>query len=82
MRHLSISMGLLLTYGVVNMSYTLSTGHPIYDPLNFKDIMSYVFMVILAGLECLGYFGLYHLTNWKLKKIQSKESKYSQVKGE
>jgi hypothetical protein len=80
LRHLPLSMGLLLTYGVVNMSYTLATGHPIYDPLNFKDVMSFVWIVLLAGLECLGYFGLHHLTNWKLKKVHSRDNKYDQVK--
>jgi hypothetical protein len=69
LRHLPISMGLMLTYGVVNMSYTLATGRPIYPPLNYHDVMSFVWMIVLAGLEGGGYFGFYHLTIWKLKKV-------------
>jgi hypothetical protein len=69
LRHLPISMGMMLAYGVVNMSYTLATGHPIYDPLTYKDVMSFVWMILLAALEGGGYYGFYHLTNWKLSKV-------------
>ena len=69
LRHLPISMGIMLIYGVVNMTYVLTTGKPIYPPLNYKDVMSFVYMILLAALEGAGYFGFYYLTLWKLKKV-------------
>lgn len=55
-------MFMMLMYGVVNMSYVLSTGKTIYAPLNYHDVMSFVWMIVLAGLEGFGYLGLYSLT--------------------
>jgi hypothetical protein len=66
-------MGLMLIYGVVNMAYTLATGTPIYKPLNYHDVMSFVWMIVLAGLEGGGYYGFYHLTNWKLRKVHQQD---------
>jgi hypothetical protein len=71
LRHLPLSMGLMFIYGIVNMTYTLLSGDPIYKPLTFKNVMSYVWVIVLGGLEGGAYFGLYHLTLWKLKKVQN-----------
>ena len=70
LRHLIVSLFVMLCYSVVNLSWTLSTGTPVYAPLNFKDVMSYVFSLILFGMEGLGYVGLYYLTRWKLGVIE------------
>jgi len=69
LRHLPLSMGILLIYGIVNMTYTLVTHKPIYPPLNFHDFMSFVWAVVLVGLEAAGFLGMYHLTQWKLRKV-------------
>lgn len=66
-------MGMMLAYGIVNMTYTLVTGNPIYKPLNYKDVMSFVWMILLAALEGAGYFGFYYLTLWKLKKVHQQD---------
>ena len=55
MVHLPVSIFLMLAYGIVNLSYTISTGTPVYPPLNFKDAMSYVWIVVLALLETATY---------------------------
>ena len=69
MKHAKVSVGILLIYGVVNIAKTVATGEPVYPPLNFKDVMSYVYSVLLIGFEVLNYFALTHLTQWKLKKM-------------
>ena len=55
------------------MAYTLATGTPIYKPLNYHDVMSFVWMIVLAGLEGGGYYGFYHLTIWKLRKVHQQD---------
>jgi len=79
LRHLPISMGMMLCYGIVNMTYVLTTGKVIYKPLNYHDTMSFVWMVVLASLEGLAYFGMYYLTQWKLTKIQSSDIRNNSV---
>jgi len=72
-RHLPLTTGMILSYGIVNMTYTLITHNPIYKPLNFRDVMSYVWVTLLACLEIGGFIGLCYLTQWKLKKIQERD---------
>jgi hypothetical protein len=69
LRHMPISAALMLIYGIVNFVKTLVTGVPVYPPLNFKDVMSYVWSVLLLGLEFIGYIAMFYFTRWKLKKI-------------
>ncbi len=70
LRHLPVSVFVMLMYGIVNIAKTLATGVPVYPPLNFHDVMSYVWSVLLFVLEGLGYLGLYYLTKFKLRKIE------------
>ncbi len=69
-RHLPVAMGLLLIYGLVNMTWTLETGHPVYPPINFKSAMTAVWVILLALLEIGGFFLMSWLTKLKLNKIQ------------
>lgn len=68
-RHLSVSVAVMMVYGLVNLTKTLVTGVPVYPPLNFHDVMSYVYTLLLVVLEFLGYVVLYYLTRCKLQKI-------------
>ena len=72
-RHLAVSINIMFIYGLVNLLYTLSTGTPVYPPLNFKDALSYVWLLVLAFLECATYYGLTVLTRWKIGKIINSE---------
>lgn len=76
MKHCPVSVGILVFYGIFNMAWTFTTGIPVYDPLNFKDLMSYVWIVLLLGLEVLGYFTLTHLSRWKNSKNLVEPSKF------
>lgn len=69
LRHLPVSLFVMLMYGIVNIAKTLATGVPVYPPLNFHDTMSFVYAVLLIVLEGLGYLALYYLTKLKLRKI-------------
>jgi len=55
-RLLPLSMILLLVYGIVNMAWTLSTGNPVYPPINFKSGMTAVWILLLALLEVGGFY--------------------------
>ena len=65
--HLPLAMLIMLIYGLVNLTYTLSTGTPVYPPLNFKDAMSYVWAVMLLVLETGAFYVLHVITNLKIR---------------
>lgn len=75
MRHLPLSVFILFTYGIVNLTKTLVTGKPVYPPLNFKDFMSIVWSTVLLMLEILAYVFLYHLTRCKNARIAAIDDK-------
>ena len=62
MRHLPVTLSIMLVYGIVNMTYTLVTGTPVYPPLNFHDVLSFVWLIVLVILQCLVFLGLTRLT--------------------
>lgn len=74
LRHLAPSMVIMVLYGIVNISYTLATGTPVYPPLNFKDVLSFVWLVVLVGLECGTYAGITWVTKWKIGKVKEIQS--------
>lgn len=71
LRHFPLSLGILLIYGVVNMTKTLVTGKPVYDPLTFKDIMSLVWSLVLITLLVIGYLVLSWVTPKKLARVRA-----------
>lgn len=71
LRHLPLSLAIFLTYGVVNITKTLVTGEPVYDPLTFKDIESLVYSLVLISLLVVGFLVLSWLTPKKLAKARS-----------
>eukprot|EP00347_Sterkiella_histriomuscorum_P003457 403364223 len=75
-KHLPVSIFIMLMYGVVNLSYTLSSGTPVYPPLNFKDVMSYVWIVVLAFIESITYAIMFFITRFKLKKYRQMDLDY------
>jgi hypothetical protein len=69
LRFLPLATILLTIYGVINMSWTLSTGHPVYPPLNFKDGMTAVWVILLGLLLVGGFFLMTWVTKAKLRKV-------------
>ena len=53
-RHLSVIMPICFIYICLNFTLTMVRGKPIYDPLNWKSVISYV---LIAGAVIIGYFG-------------------------
>lgn len=68
--HLPVSIFIMLMYGVVNLTYTLSSGTPVYPPLNFKDAMSFVWILVLALIETITYAIMFLITRFKLNKYR------------
>jgi hypothetical protein len=62
-----------MIYGLVNMTWTLSTGKPVYPPLDFKSAMTAVWALVLLLLEIGGYALMTYLTKIKLRKITEKD---------
>ena len=69
-KHLPLSIFVMLMYGIVNISYTLSTGTPVYPPLNFKDVMSYVWIIVLACILTSTYALMFFISRFKLRKYR------------
>jgi hypothetical protein len=74
LRHLTPSMVIMVSYGIVNISYTLGTGTPVYPPLNFKDVLSFVWLVVLVALECGAHAGITWVTHWKINKAKHRSN--------
>ena len=69
-RSLPLAMILLTIYGMINMTWTLVTGKPIYPPLNFKTPMTAVYIILLALLEIGGFYLMVFVTKKKLNKVR------------
>ena len=69
-KHIPLSLFIILVYGFVNLTYTLTTGTPVYPPLNFKDGMTVVWILVLFCIEAGAYGSMFLLTRWKLKKYR------------
>ena len=80
MRHFPFSIAILLVYGVINMTKTLISGKPVYDPLTFKDIWTLIWAVVLLVLALIGYLFLTWSTSKKLEKIRKIQNKRSNSK--
>jgi hypothetical protein len=74
-RHLPLSIIILLIYGLINMTWTLVTGHPVYPVLDFKGPMTAVWALLVAFLEIGGFYLMTFLTNIKLKKVHQLDVK-------
>ena len=68
-RHMPLAVIILLIYGLINMTWTLVTGNPVYPPLDFKSAMTAVWALMLALLEVGGFFLMTFLTKMKLNKV-------------
>jgi hypothetical protein len=68
-RLLPLATIVLFVYGIVNMTWTLVKHHPVYPPLNFKDWMTAVWVVVLALIQVGGFSLLWFITKFKLRKI-------------
>ena len=65
-----LAMGL---YGVINCSYTLSE-EPVYPPINYKDVLSYIYMLIAMALAVGGFFIKCHFTTKYNEKTMDLEN--------
>lgn len=57
------------------MTWTLTTGTPVYPPLDFKSGMTAVWALLLALLQIGGYYLMTYLTRLKQKKIAELDAK-------
>ena len=68
LKHIGISMAIMVVYLVINAIYTLETGTPVYPPLTFKDWETIGLTVGVVAIETGIYLLMHYLTEWKLKK--------------
>lgn len=61
---------IVLLYGFINMAVTFSSGEPVYPPLSWDSVVSWIMGLAILPIA-VGYFaGLYYLTKWKFRKLQ------------
>ena len=64
---------LLLIYGVVNLSVSLSMGHPVYPPLDPHQPLSYLIAACLSLALALAFLLWEKVVTWKLKRYEAIE---------
>lgn len=65
LRHIVIAIFVILIYGIMNMSITLITGHPLYPILDYKDYKTALYMLGMLVVLVLSFVGLFFLAKIK-----------------
>ena len=72
-KSLWLILPLLVTYEVVNLSVSLSTGHPVYPPIDPHHPLSYLIAACLPLAIALAFLLWEKVVAWKLKKYAAME---------
>lgn len=68
-RHVPIMLGIMLIYALaVNLPVTLISGTPVYSVLTYKDVSTYLYILLLLVLFTLSFTTWYLLAKWKNAK--------------
>jgi hypothetical protein len=54
----------------VNIGYTEASGNPVYSPMSWDSLGSWLIGLSMLPLAIGVYLGLYFLTKWKFKKLK------------
>ena len=68
------NMGVFLFYGLVNFTVTKITNEPVYPPLSFDSVKSWLLFVGMLPLAVMFYFILHFLTYCKFKMMRMNEN--------
>ena len=72
-KSLLLILPLLLIYGLVNLSVSLSTGHPVYPPIDPHRPLSYLIAACLPLAIALTFLFWEQVVAWKLKRYEAME---------
>lgn len=59
-----------LIYGFVNIGVTKGTGKPVYDPISWDSVVSWIVGLAILPLAAIYFIALYYLTRYKFRKMK------------
>lgn len=69
-----VNMVIFLLYGTVNIGVTYGRGYPVYDPISWDSVGSWILGLAMLPLAAGYYTGIYYLTRFKFKKMGMHDS--------
>jgi len=63
-------MGVMLAYGILNITVTKVTGKPVYSPLSWNSFLSWCIGLALIPVAFGIYAFWYYLARWKFRKLK------------
>ena len=63
-----------LIYGLVNLTYTFVKGEPVYPPISWDSVGSWILGLSMLPLALLYYFIIYYLTKCKFRCMKMHDS--------
>ena len=67
--HFYATMFTFVLYGMINMTVTFVTGTPVYPPMSFDSVSSWLTFFVMLPLAAAFYTGLYYLSKYKFRKM-------------
>ena len=68
------NMLIFFIYGLTNLTVTMVTGTPVYPPISWDSVESWLVGVAMLPLAMGYYIGLYYLTKCKFRKMKMHDS--------
>ena len=62
-------MAIFLAYGAVNITVTYNSGNPVYAPMSWDSVTSWIIGLSLLPFAFGVYVGLFYLTRWKFRRL-------------
>ena len=75
MKHLKLTMIIIVFYGFVNLFFTLFNGEPVYNALDFQNMRSVLFLVGALITSVFGVVFFQSIQTAKLKFVNHRENK-------
>ena len=69
-------------YGLVNITVTFVSGTPVYAPMSFDSVGSWLTFFVMLPLAAAFYTGLYYLSKCKFKKMNMHDAIEFEAVGE
>ena len=80
--HIYSCMVTFILYGILNMTVTFVTGTPVYSPMSFDSVGSWLTFFVMLPLAAAFYVGLYYLSKCKFRKMNMHDAIEFEAVGE
>lgn len=69
-----VNLVIFLLYGLVNIGVTYGRGYPVYDPISWDSVGTWILGLAMLPLAAGYYVSIYYLTRYKFKKMGMHDS--------